>query len=103
MHRVKAHTAAGAFATLLVMIPWKVLQARGLDEVRAASVAGVLLGAAAVAALAARGTRLARRAYFMPAFRESFEVSAFLRAFAAYAFALLALGVGLWALRAAGG
>jgi hypothetical protein len=96
MNRVRFHTGAGAFATLLVMIPWKVLQAGGMAEERAASIAGVMLAIAAAVALAIRRMPFAQKSFDMPAFRERFEVSAFLRAFAAYSFVLIALGVGLY-------
>ncbi len=84
------------------MIPWKLLEAAGVSEPVAAAVALALLGVAALVALAARRTAFARRSYFMPVFREAFEVSAFLRAFAAYAGALVALALvgGLLWLRA---
>lgn len=96
MHRIRVHTAAGAFATLLIMIPWKLLHAGGMPEERAASIAAVMLALAAVVALAMRRAPFARKSFDMPVFRETFEVTAFLRAFASYAFVLIALGVGLW-------
>lgn len=96
MHRIRLHTAAGAFATLLAMIPWKVLQASGMAEERAASIAGALLAVTAVVAFAARNTPFAQKSFFVPAYREAFEVRAFLRSFAAYAFTMLALAIGLW-------
>jgi len=98
MHRVRFHTAAGAFTTLLAMLPWKLLEAAGMSEDHAASFAGAILALTALAALWARRFALLQKSFELPAFRETFEVSAYLRAFAAYAFALLLLlGGGFWA------
>jgi hypothetical protein len=92
VHHAKLHTGAAAFATLLALIPWEVLKAAGVREELAAYAAAALLGLAAIAALGARSHSLGQRAFHIKAFRETFEMQAFLRDFAAFAFVELALG-----------
>lgn len=94
--RARLHTAAGAFATLLAMIPWKILEALGFAESQAAIAAGAFLALAALAALGAQHAPFAQRSFYVAWARETFEVSAFVRAFARYAIALLVLFTGLW-------
>ncbi len=95
-YRVPVDTAAGGFATLAAMIPWKVLEGVGASEDTAAAVAGALLLGAAVAALAARGAPFAQRQFEVAIYREQFRVPRFLQAFACFALAELALFGGIW-------
>jgi hypothetical protein len=94
-YRVPLHTAAGAFSTLIVLVPWHVLEAAGLDEDSAASIAGVCLFGLALAALALRRAPFAQKELRVAAYSEIFHLPSYLRAFAMYAFAELALVVGI--------
>lgn len=90
VYRTRADTAAGAFSTLLVMIPWKVLEAYGMDETQAASVAGGLLLVLSVAAFAAH--RHVRAEFALSIYGgEKFSWSNYLRDFAMFAWAMMTL------------
>lgn len=96
-YRVPLHTGAGAFSTLIVLVPWQGLEAAGLGEGAAASIAGGCLFVLAVAALLAHRAPFAQKEAYVAVFRETFRVPDYLRAFALYAFAELALVAGLLA------
>jgi hypothetical protein len=95
--RVPLHTGAGAFSTLIVLVPWQGLEAAGLDEDAAASIGAACLFVLAVAALLVRGAPFAQKEAHLTLFRETFRVPDYLRAFALYAFAELALVAALLA------
>jgi len=95
-HRLPAHTAAGGFATLVVMVPWKILEACGLPEGRAAALSAGLLLMAAIAALALRRAPFAQKQFPLKLYRETFQLSMFLQAFGIFALAELALVGGLY-------
>jgi hypothetical protein len=101
-YRVPADTAAGGFATLIVLLPWEICQAAGMHEEPATYLAAGLLLVMTFAALVLRRSSVAQRSYHLSFFGEDFRVASFLLAFALFALAELVLaGVAVymyWAL-----
>ena len=82
-YRARLDTGAAAFSTLVVLVPWKLFEAAGLDEDRAAAYAGVVLAVLAALALAARRAPLSAKSWHVAFARESFDLRRYLRDFAA--------------------
>jgi hypothetical protein len=90
-YRIPVDTAAGGFATLIVLLPWEVWQAAGMHELPATYLGAGLLLVMALGALLLRRSSVAQQSYRVPFFGEDFRIASFLLAFALFALAELVL------------
>lgn len=96
-HHSRWETIAAAFSTLVLLLPWELLEALGWSEDDAGVAAFLLLFPLGLVALALRRHPWAAERKF-EFVRETFHVSAYLRDLAMFAWAELVLVIGLWLL-----
>jgi len=95
-YKTRVETAAAGFSTLIVMVPWKVLEALGQDEDAAACTAAAFQATLGVAAVALGRSAWARaRSFHIAAVDETFHFSSYLRDFGMFVAAELLIFVGL--------
>jgi len=90
-YRVPVDTAAGGFATLIILVPWEICQGAGMREESATYLSAGLLLVMAFGALVLRRAPMAQKSYSLTLLDERFRIHDFLLAFALFALAELIL------------